>query len=84
MVVCRLSAHSHYYGGVSMSKKIKTSRWWYNFKDSVRFYLSLRDPDPHEGDKAMNDMIAEYTRINKKIGMPPVDKWCEKNPKRML
>jgi len=40
-----------------MSKKIKTSRWWYNFKDSVKFHLTLRDPDPHEGDKLMNDMI---------------------------
>ncbi len=65
-------------------KKIKESRWWYNFKDSVKFYLELRDPDPHEGDKAMNDLIEEDTRINKMLGMPPTDKWCEKNPLRML
>ena len=65
-------------------RKIKASRWWYNFKDSVKFYWNLRGPDPHEGDKGMNDMIERDTRINKKLGLPPTDKWCEKNPNRTM
>ena len=69
---------------IKMIKKIKESRWWCNFKDSVKFYASLRDPDPHEGDKFMNDVIDEYTRINKKMGLPPPDKWCEENPYRTM
>ena len=50
-----------------MSKKIKTSRWWYNFKDSLKFYLRLRDPD--RGD-VVDDQIKADTRINKTLGMP--------------
>ena len=65
-------------------KRIRESRWWYNFKDSVKFYRTLRDPDPCEGDKLMNDWIASNTFINKKLGLPPTDEWCAKNPKRML
>lgn len=69
-----------------MLKKIKTSRWWYNFKDSTKFYFELlRAPDTHKkGDKAMEDMIAEDTKLNKMMGIPPTDKWCEKNPYRFM
>ena len=68
----------------SLIRRIKASRWWYNFKDSVRFYAKLRNPDPHEGDKLMNDIIDGHTKINKKMGLPPPDKWCEKNPFRTI
>ena len=65
-------------------KKIKESRWWYNFKDSVKFYIKLRGPDPHEGDKAMNDCVKEGENINKLLGLPPPDKFAEKNPMRFM
>ncbi len=64
-----------------MFKKIKTSRWWYNFKDSLKFYLRLRDPD--RGD-VVDDQIKADTRINKTLGMPPTDEWCKKNPFRTM
>jgi len=73
MVVCRLSAHNHYQGGVPMSKKIKTSRFWYNLKDSVKFYFKLLLwciwEDRRDG---LEDRLETDNRINEKLGMPKV------------
>ena len=68
-----------------MSKKIKTSRWWYNFKDSVKFYFEVfRGQDTDEGDKIMEDIVKENEKINKLMGLPPPDRFAEKNPYRMM
>jgi len=37
----------------------------------------------YEGD-AVDDQIKFDTKINKAIGIPPTDKWCEKNPNRNM
>ena len=72
---------------IKMIKKIKESRWWYNFKDSVKFYYDYfqgRDRGPDEGDKIMEDIIKEETKINKLMGLPPPDRFAEKNPYRFM
>ena len=33
---------------------------------------------------AIDDIIESDTRANKALGLPPADKWCEKNPYRFL
>ena len=72
---------------IKMIKKIKESRWWYNFKDSVKFYYEMsrgRGRGTDEGDKAMEDLIKEDAKINKLMGLPPPDKFAEKNPYRFM
>lgn len=56
-----------------MSRKIKTSRVWYNFKDSVVYYFKLLffHKDPYNWD-AMDDRLETDNRINKKLGLPKV------------
>ena len=56
-----------------MSKKIKTSRVWYNFKDSVKLYFKLLIwclwEDRRDG---LEDRLETDNRINEKLGMPKV------------
>lgn len=56
-----------------MSKKIKTSRFWYNLKDSVKFYFKLLIwciwEDRRDG---LEDRLETDNRINEKLGMPKV------------
>lgn len=68
-----------------MCKKIKHPRRWYNLWVNMRSWLksiSKRFKEAskeYEGD-AVDDQIKFDTKINKTLGIPPTDKWCEKNP----
>lgn len=37
----------------------------------------------YDGD-IVDDQIKFDTKVQKAIGMPPTDKWCEKNPTRIM
>ena len=69
-------------------KKIKESRWWYNFKDSVKYYYEYSQGrgrgTTDEREKIVEDLIKENEKINKLMGLPPPDKFAEKNPYRFM
>ena len=67
-----------------MCKQIKHPRRWYNLWVNMRSWLKSKRfnkeaSKEYEGD-AVDDQIKFDTKINKTLGIPPTDKWCEKNP----
>ena len=72
-----------------MRKQTNRSRRWYNLCANMRSWLKLTSKwfkeasREYEGD-AVDDQIKFDTKINKTLGIPPTNKWCEKNPNRFL
>lgn len=59
------------------------------FKQIIRSWLNSisewfkEAAKPYDGD-VVKDQIKIDTELNKRLGMPPTDKWCEKNPTRNM
>ena len=65
-------------------KRTKLSRLWYNFKVDIWFWYKLFVRfwlEPEDAEEIMEDAMKNEERINKALGLPPLD---AKNPYRFL
>ena len=62
---------------------------WYNLWHGVLFWFKLiirwfTEGQEQVAEKAMEDLIKGDEKINKLMGLPPPDRFAEKNPMRFM